>query len=168
MNEGVKNQQQKKSLTPEGYKVVQEYQTMGMGNSGPNANEKNYQTLNDSKAFNGFNNTTNFSNMRTSNSFKNLIEARCKTPNRFEQHSASTISLLESKREGGPLLKQSASSNQLFKQFSRESKPKLTESRSFERFKPLSNLGSSEGSEIKCMNNDGKKVRILLCRPNIE
>ena len=44
-----------------------------MVNSGSNAPDRNYQTLNESKAFNGFNNTTNFTNLRTSNSFKNLI-----------------------------------------------------------------------------------------------
>lgn len=117
MNEGTKNQQ-KKSLTPEGYKVVQEYENFGMVNSGQNANERNYQTLNESKSFQAFNNTTNFSNLRNSNSFKNLIEFRCKTPNRFEQTPTNNMGMFESKREA-PILKESANSNQLFKHYSR-------------------------------------------------
>lgn len=89
-----------------------------MANCGQNANERNYQTLNDSKSLQVFNNTTNFSNLRTSNSFKNLIETRCKTPNRFEQTTSNHMGMLESKRDV-PVLKESASSNQLFKQYSR-------------------------------------------------
>jgi len=54
-----------------------------MVNSGHNANEKRYQTLSGSNSgFIHFNNANNFSNLRGSNSFKNLIEGRCKTPNK--------------------------------------------------------------------------------------
>jgi hypothetical protein len=140
INEGVNKPQQKKSLTPEGVKANAEYENYGLVNSGSNnLNEKNYQTLNDSKGYHGFNNTTNFSNLRTSNSFKNLIEARCKTPNRFE---SNPISIVDSKREQPPTLKESMGSNQLFKQFTRDNKPKLTESRSYDRFKPLGSSSS--------------------------
>ena len=73
--------QQKKSLTPEGPKAIQDYEDYANGPT-----DKNYQTLNGSKGQqNGFSSTTNFSNLRSSNSFKNLIENRCKTPTKLEK-----------------------------------------------------------------------------------
>ena len=103
--------------------------------------------------------------MRNSGSFKNLIEARCKTPNRFESNPLTPGSILESKRESVPVLKESLSSNHLFKQFS---KPRLSESRSFDKFKPLAQVSSSESSHINCMNKDGKKVFFNKHRQNTE
>lgn len=103
--------------------------------------------------------------MRNSGSFKNLIEARCKTPNKFESNPLIPGSILESKRENTPMLKESLSTNHLFKHFS---KPRLSESRSFDKFKPFSQVSSSESSEIRCMNNDGKKVFLTKYRQSIE
>lgn len=99
-----------------------------MVNSGSHINEKKYQTLNDSKVYGGFNSTSNFSNLRTSNSFKNLIEARGKTPTRGHEQNQNQglgIGLLESKRDSMNPLKESGSLNQMFRQFSKDNKAKL-------------------------------------------
>lgn len=67
---------------------------MNMVNSGRQGQEKRYQTLAGSNSgFNGFNNTANFSNLRGSNSFKNLIEGRCKTPNKLDNNPSGLFPL---------------------------------------------------------------------------
>lgn len=52
----------------------------------------------------------------------------------------------------------------MFRNFGRESKAKLMESRSFDRFRPFNS--GSDINETKCMNNDGRKVLPRLRRPN--
>ena len=63
---------------------------------------------------------------------------------------------MKNRREGTPLLKESMSSNRLFQTSGLESKVKLSESRSFDQ---LRGLGRLEATEMKCMNNDGKKAK---------
>ena len=70
-------------------------------------------------------------------------------------------------KKEGALLKESMSSNQLFTTLGLNSKGKLAESRSFDQLKNMSQY-RLESSEIKCMNNDGKKVKIYLFRLNIK
>lgn len=123
--------------------------------------EKNYTSntsLHDSKGTN-FNSTTN---LRGSNCFKALIENRCKSPNRLENIQEKSMQ----KKDSTPLLKESLSSNQMFRNFGQESRSKLSESRSFDQLRGLGN-NRIFGSEIKCMNNDGKKVNLPLRRLNI-
>jgi hypothetical protein len=55
----------------------------------------------------------------------------------------------------------------MFRNFGRESKSKLMESRSFDNLKTFG-MSRMESSLIKCMNNDGKKVQLILFRLNIE
>lgn len=73
--------QPKKSLTPEGHKVIADYE--GYGPDKRSTFESNFNSLgsmNDSK---GSSNYSSASNLRGSNCFKALIDNRAKSPNRF-------------------------------------------------------------------------------------
>lgn len=84
--------------------------------------------MNDSKGKNFMSNTTN---LRGSNCFKALIENRNRSPNKLEGSNGKQLN----KKDGLSLLKESASSNNMFRNFGRESKSKLMESRSFDNLK---------------------------------
>ena len=160
LNEGPR-QPVKKCLTPENHKANEDYEgytreeivTFQKNFASHNASQ---HSLNDSKGSKGssnFNSTTNMTNLRGSNCFKALIENRCKSPSKLENSNGKPMQ----KRQSTPLLKQSLSSNHLFKPFGNENKLKLAESRSFDQLRGVG-VGKMELSEIKCMNNDGKKV----------
>ena len=129
-----------------------------MGGSGENTN---------------FNHTTNLTGIRNSQSFKDLVEVRANTPNNRFSSGSSPFK----KRESVATLKQSASTKQIFGNFGRDSAPKLAdsrsnhifgnlgresglrlaESRSYDRFRQ--GVLGSEGGELLCMNNDGKRAK---------
>ena len=149
LHEGPKFQS-KKSMTPENHKQNFNEDYEGYERRGKCDIKFNTQgSLNDSKSMVNYNSTTN---LRGSNCFKALIENRTKSPNRFEGSSGSKMM-----HKGTPLLKESMSSNQLFSNLGLDSKGRLAESRSFDQLRNFSQ-SRMESSEVKCMNNDGKKV----------
>jgi len=84
--------------------------------------------MNDSKGKKFMSNTTN---LRGSNCFKALIENRNRSPNKLESSNSKQLN----KKDGISLLKESSSTNNMFRNFGRESKSKLMESRSFDNLK---------------------------------
>jgi hypothetical protein len=147
LNEGPKHYS-KKSLTPEGHKVVEEYERRV--NFEQKANTLG--SMHDSKGMVNYNSA---SNLRGSNCFKALIENRNKSPNRLENSGSKAIQRREG--AGTPVLKESLSSNQLLRTLGSE-KGRLSESRSYDQLRGAAST-RLEGSEIKCMNNDGKKAK---------